>query len=105
DHTTSDDASRYRSADELAEAWKREPIGRLQRFLHRQGLWDGQREQQLQQELSDQGNAAVERLRTMPEEAPGAALDHLYQRLPDRYRGQRDELVTRSAAAQGGNHG
>src|SRR5690606_10609486 len=36
DHTASDDASRYRSADELAEAWKREPIGRLQRFLHRQ---------------------------------------------------------------------
>lgn len=105
DHTTSDDASRYRSADELAEAWKREPIGRMQRFLHRQGLWDEQREQQLQQELSDEVGAAVERFRNMPDADPGAAFDHLYQQLPDRYQDQRDQLVARSAAAQGGAHG
>jgi 2-oxoisovalerate dehydrogenase E1 component alpha subunit len=29
DHTTADDASRYRSADEVQERWKEEPIARL----------------------------------------------------------------------------
>jgi pyruvate dehydrogenase E1 component alpha subunit len=39
DHTTSDDAARYRSADEVA-AWRaRDPILRLERYMARQGLW------------------------------------------------------------------
>jgi 2-oxoisovalerate dehydrogenase E1 component alpha subunit len=29
DHTTADDASRYRSADEVQEHWKEEPFARL----------------------------------------------------------------------------
>lgn len=105
DHTTSDDASRYRSADELAEAWKREPISRMQRFLHQQGLWDEQREQALQQQLSEQVNMAVGAFRDMPVADAGAAFDHLYQRLPDTYRVQREQLLTRSAALAGGEHG
>ena len=34
DHTTADDATRYRSPDELNEAWQKEPIARLRHFLH-----------------------------------------------------------------------
>src|SRR5215213_2219500 len=33
DHTTADDASRYRSADEVADAWKREPLMRVRTYL------------------------------------------------------------------------
>ncbi len=33
DHTTADDASRYRAQAELAQAWQQEPIQRLQDFL------------------------------------------------------------------------
>src|SRR6476661_2103243 len=32
DHTTADDASRYRSADEVAEAWKKDPVLRLRNY-------------------------------------------------------------------------
>ena len=35
DHTTADDASRYRSPDELAEAWKLEPIAAAAHLSHR----------------------------------------------------------------------
>ncbi|MGE5173300.1 MAG: pyruvate dehydrogenase (acetyl-transferring) E1 component subunit alpha [Betaproteobacteria bacterium] len=39
DHTTSDDASRYRSKEEV-EMWRaRDPIPRLQLFLEKKGLW------------------------------------------------------------------
>ena len=33
DHTTADDASRYRSADEVQEHWKEEPLARLRAYL------------------------------------------------------------------------
>lgn len=33
DHTTADDASRYRSSEEVEQAWLKEPIQRLRKFL------------------------------------------------------------------------
>ena len=105
DHTTSDDASRYRSAEELTEAWKHEPVGRMQRFLHQQGLWHERREQALQQQLGEQVNAAVDAFREVAEADPAAAFEHLYQQLPTGYRQQRDEMVDRAVRLAGGEHG
>jgi 2-oxoisovalerate dehydrogenase E1 component alpha subunit len=46
-HSTADDDSRYRPAEEVA-AWKaRDPIPRFRRFLERRGLWDDEREAEL----------------------------------------------------------
>ena len=39
DHTTADDATRYRSAEEVKEQWKAEPILRLRTWLHAKGAW------------------------------------------------------------------
>ena len=47
DHTTSDDATRYRSADEVAAAHRLEPIARMRNFLQSRGLWDEADEQAL----------------------------------------------------------
>lgn len=104
DHTTSDDASRYRKAEELSEAWKHEPIGRLQRFLHRQGLWDEAREQQLQQALSEQISAAVEAFRSQAAADPGAAFDHLFAEMPAAYHQQREAMLVRAATLGGSDH-
>src|ERR1700728_221759 len=40
DHTTSDDATRYRSAEEVEAAQRLEPIARTRAFLESRGLWD-----------------------------------------------------------------
>ncbi|HEY4744876.1 MAG TPA: pyruvate dehydrogenase (acetyl-transferring) E1 component subunit alpha [Desulfuromonadaceae bacterium] len=40
DHTTSDDAGRYRSAEEVAAWAARDPILRLERFMALHGQWD-----------------------------------------------------------------
>ena len=77
----------------------------MQRFLHQQGLWDEQREQALQQQLSEQVNAAVEAFRDIAEPDPAAAFDHLYQQLPASYQSQREELLARAALLGGGEHG
>src|SRR5205823_1296775 len=47
DHTTADDATRYRSAEELKEQWKQEPIVRLRTWLHAKGAWSPAEEQAL----------------------------------------------------------
>lgn len=104
DHTTADDASRYRSDDELNAAWKHEPVGRMQRFLHSRKLWDEAREKALQAELASAINEAVERYRGTPSAEATAAFDHLFAELPRHYRRQREQLGQRVAALGGGEH-
>ncbi|MEP6634727.1 MAG: thiamine pyrophosphate-dependent dehydrogenase E1 component subunit alpha, partial [Luteimonas sp.] len=40
DHTTADDARRYRSEQEVKDAWTRDPMTRLRTYLTAQKLWD-----------------------------------------------------------------
>ena len=56
DHTTSDDASRYRPKDEI-EKWKaRDPILRLKLYLEKKGLWN----EAYQNEVEARSKAAVD---------------------------------------------
>src|SRR5437899_6285772 len=47
DHTTADDAARYRPTEEVQARWKEEPIARLRSFLARQNAWSKTDEEQL----------------------------------------------------------
>ena len=44
DHTTADDATRYRETKETKEAWAYEPISRLRSYMQHQKWWDEQQE-------------------------------------------------------------
>lgn len=44
DHTTADDATRYRTKEKLEEAYTKEPILRLRRYLMSQGWWSDEKE-------------------------------------------------------------
>src|SRR5271170_3314839 len=59
DHTTSDDASRYRSGREVKEAWSIEPLLRLRRFLINTAAWDDAKEHSLLDECTHEVEAAV----------------------------------------------
>jgi pyruvate dehydrogenase E1 component alpha subunit len=89
DHTTADDASRYRSPDELAEAWKLEPLLRLRTYLAAQGAWDKTREDQLLRECNEQVQAAAQTYLDTPHPGPGQMFDHLYATLPAALQKQR----------------
>jgi 2-oxoisovalerate dehydrogenase E1 component beta subunit len=82
DHTTSDDASRYRSADEVQAHWKKEPITRLRTHLVGQKMWTKADEEQLAAECHERIEAAVERYLTMEPRRPETIFDHLYADLP-----------------------
>lgn len=93
DHTTSDDASRYRSVDEVQARWKEEPIARLRAYLVGQKMWGKADEERLATECHDCIEAAVERYLATTPRRPETMFDHLYADLPEVYAAQRRELA------------
>jgi pyruvate dehydrogenase E1 component alpha subunit len=92
DHTTADDASRYRSADEVADAWKREPLLRLRTYLIARRAWDKTRDEALMKEANERVQAAVQQYASTPAPEPAAMFEHLYATLPAALIAQRAEL-------------
>lgn len=89
DHTTADDASRYRGPDELAEAWKLEPILRLRAYLTECGAWDKAKEDALLKECNEKVQAAAQAYLDTPHPTVEHMFDHLYARLPTAMQKQR----------------
>jgi pyruvate dehydrogenase E1 component alpha subunit len=103
DHTTADDASRYRSADELAEAWQREPIGRLRNHLLESGAWSRQDEEALLKTTNEQVQEASQAYLASAAPPVTQMFDHLYATLPAAYIPQR-EAALREEQDRGADH-
>ena len=97
DHTTADDATRYRPAEEVKQAWREEPVARLQAFLVSQGVWNAQREQALVGECQAEVQRAVETFEATPVPPAEAALEHVYGQWPQALAEQREWLRERAA--------
>lgn len=93
DHTTADDASRYRSQEELDAAWQEEPIIRLQKFLQNNHDWSDAEEKALLAECKQEVDKAVISYQAVPKPAATDMLDYLYAELPDALQDQRLELL------------
>jgi pyruvate dehydrogenase E1 component alpha subunit len=91
DHTTSDDASRYRPAGEVEQARALEPLIRLRRLLEARGWWDAQAEQRLRAECGAEIEAAVQAYLATPRQSVEAMFDYLYAELPAPLRAQVEE--------------
>ena len=96
DHTTADDASRYRSADDVAAAWKHEPLARLRAFLMQGDAWDKAREDALLHECNAQVQAAVAAYQNEPAPALTQLFDHLYATVPAALQKQRAAVLPES---------
>jgi 2-oxoisovalerate dehydrogenase E1 component alpha subunit len=99
DHTTADDAGRYRDAEAVSAQWAKDPIARLRNHLSAASAWTKKAEEELIDELNAEIDAAVERYLAIPPEPPESMFDHLYAQLPAAYTEQR------IAASRGGDHG
>ena len=91
DHTTSDDATRYRSSDEVEAARKLEPLVRMRLFLESRGLWNAEAEKQLRSECSDAVEEAVKEYLATPRQSADSMFDHLYAQLPKGLQWQREQ--------------
>src|SRR5262249_28255434 len=92
DHTTADDAARYRAPDEVQARWQEEPVARLGAYRVSQNAWGKAEEEQLSAESQERVEAAVERYLAAAPRPPETMFDHLYAELPVAYAGQRAEV-------------
>ncbi len=92
DHTTADDASRYRDNKEVEQAWKNEPVLRLRKYLQSLNIWSDDDEQAMQTNISAQITTAVEEFSNLPKPEAVSMIDHLFAELPEIYQAQREEL-------------
>ena len=90
DHTTADDASRYRSGSEVSARWAEEPIARLRNHLVAQGMWGKSDEEQLLAEITLMIERAAEAYLATPPQGPEAMFDFTYEELPKDLAGQRE---------------
>ncbi|MDQ7048829.1 MAG: pyruvate dehydrogenase (acetyl-transferring) E1 component subunit alpha [Enterobacterales bacterium] len=97
DHTTADDATRYRPEGELHDGWQKEPIVRLRKYLESQKSWSVEDEKNMQQELADEIQKAVDNYLATAVEPPEAMFDYLYAELPERTLVQRALAIKRGA--------
>ena len=98
DHTTADDAARYRPPEEVQARWKEEPIARLRAYLVSQKAWGKSQEEELAADCQKRIEAAIERYLATAPRAPATMFDHLYAELPTTYASQRAELTGGSNA-------
>lgn len=94
DHTTADDARRYRDDAEVSRYWEAEPLRRLRAWLTAQESWDAAQEEALLRDCGKEVDAAVAAYLEVAPQPPWAMFDHLFAELPEPLRGQRERLGT-----------
>jgi pyruvate dehydrogenase E1 component alpha subunit len=104
DHTTADDARRYRSDAEVSARWKDEPVARLRSYLVAQGAWGKEAELELIARCRADVDQAVDAyLATAPPPATDM-LDYLYANLPPALEDQRAALMNTEGDGHARNH-
>lgn len=106
DHTTADDATRYREAAEVNKAWEYDPVKRLQTYMHDLGRWTPEQEQALLAELKKEVDAAVAAYLKMPAQAADDFMAHVFADMTPPLLAQREQLLARlerNNTAQGGD--
>jgi 2-oxoisovalerate dehydrogenase E1 component subunit alpha len=93
DHTTADDARRYRSEEDLAKHATLDPIKRLSAYLARASVWSDAEDQALEAALGREVEAAAAEYLATPARPATSMFDHLFARLPAALGRQRDSLA------------
>src|SRR6266568_2057452 len=92
-HTTADDPTRYRRADEV-ELWRtKDPLVRFQRFLMSRDLLSEEEDRQVVAAVEEELNEAVRVAEAMPPMAPDSFFDYTSATLPPRLQEQRSDLL------------
>ena len=100
-HSTSDDSSRYRAAEEM-RAWRaRDPVTRFQRWVEAQGWWDGERDRELRAGARREAIAALQDAQRVPKAPLSDMFEDVYDEVPPHLEAQRREVLARAAADAG----
>lgn len=93
DHTTADDATRYRDKEEVDSAWKLEPIARLKTYLTDQGAWDEEKELRLLEEAAKHVEEEVAAYQAVGKPPVESMFEYMFADMPAELEAQRDRAV------------
>jgi len=92
DHTTADDAKKYRSDKEVEEWKKKDPIDRLRKFMQKKGLWNENYEKKVLEDARKKVDSAVQKMESMPPADPKDIFKYQYAEMPWHLQEQMKEL-------------
>ena len=97
DHTTADDARRYRDAEEV-EAWRgRDPMIRLRKYLERKDLWNEKRQAEAEEKAKAIASEVAKTAETIAKPEIGDIFDYTYAgELPAELEAQKRTMRTHS---------
>ena len=94
DHTTADDARRYRSEDEVKAAWEKEPIKRLRGYLQGMNAWTDDEEKEWLVECGKRVDEEIDAYLAVKPQPVSAMFDYTYAELPLDLERQRADALT-----------
>jgi len=97
DHTTADDARRYRADDEVKAAWQREPLKRLKAYLVAQKAWSDSQEEAWKADCGARVDTEVNAYLETKAQPVEAIFDYTYAEVPA-------DLATQRAQAMDGRN-
>lgn len=93
DHTTADDASRYRESDAVSQHWKEDPLSRFRLYLTEYHQWTKGDEDKILTECRQAVDEAVEEYLAIPPLEPTTLFDYLFEKLPPNLERQKMEFI------------
>lgn len=96
DHTTADDARRYRDQAEV-DAWiSKDPLIRTRKYMEAKGLWDDGQQKELDERAKRIVDEVAKTALEIEKPSPADFFDHMFAELPADLAQQRDTMRTNS---------
>lgn len=90
-HSSSDDPSAYRKAEEVDKWQCLCPILRLRKYLEKKGLWDEAQEKNLGEQVRQETDGAIQAAKVTPRPDIQLMVEHVYAEVPPRLKEELDE--------------
>jgi len=92
DHTTADEATKYRDPKEVEEWKKKDPIDRLRKYLQQKKIWNEDYEKKVLDDANKKINDAVKKMESTPPAKPEEIFDYLFEKKDWRQIEEQEEL-------------
>ena len=97
DHTTSDDAKKYRKESEVLAWQKKDPIERLKKYLQKKKLWNPMYEIKVRRKSESAVEQAVQKAESIPPEQPENIFKYIFKELTPELKEQQESLQKNEA--------
>ena len=92
DHTTADEASKYRDVKEVEEWKKKDPIDRLRKYMQQKKIWSEDYEKKVLADANKKIDEAVKKMESKPPAKPEEMFDYLFEKKDWRQIEEQEEI-------------